>query len=364
MVANTPTFDTALRNARQALKSGNRTAARRWAEQAAALDPSREEPWLFMAAFASKRASVEYLKKALQINPDSQPARKGMHWAVQRLRQEAPPGTSPLHPRAPLQAAVIPIQAAAIPLKAAAVPVQRPAVHRFPWALVLLVLLLAVAGGVYAFGRPYFPGFAQTNQSAVQDPDGAVAFFKPTKTPTPTATFTPTTTYTATTTPTETPTSTPTDTPTATATFTPLPTATPVPTQTPDTIQVPGLPEGVGKGERWLDVDLTNQRLYAYEGKKLINSFIVSTGTWQYPTVTGTYKIYVMYRYADMSGPGYYLPDVPYVMYFYQGYGVHGTYWHNNFGTPMSHGCVNLTIADAGWVFEFSSIGTVVNVHY
>ena len=43
-----------------------------------------------------------------------------------------------------------------------------------------------------------------------------------------------------------------------------------------------------------------------------------------------------------MSGPGYYLPGVPYVMYFYQGYGLHGTYWHDNFGQPMSHGCVNL----------------------
>ena len=71
-----------------------------------------------------------------------------------------------------------------------------------------------------------------------------------------------------------------------------------------------------------------------------MNTFITSTGTWQYPTVTGQYKIYVMYRYADMAGPGYYLPNVPYVMYFYKGYGIHGTYWHNNFGTPMSHGCV------------------------
>jgi lipoprotein-anchoring transpeptidase ErfK/SrfK len=65
-----------------------------------------------------------------------------------------------------------------------------------------------------------------------------------------------------------------------------------------------------------------------------------------------------------MSGPGYYLPDVPYIMYFYKGYGLHGTYWHNNFGTPMSHGCVNLTIPDAAWLYNFSSVGTVVNVHY
>jgi lipoprotein-anchoring transpeptidase ErfK/SrfK len=65
-----------------------------------------------------------------------------------------------------------------------------------------------------------------------------------------------------------------------------------------------------------------------------------------------------------MAGPGYYLSDVPNVMYFYKGYGLHGTYWHNNFGTPMSHGCVNFTIPDSSWVFNFASVGTVVNVHY
>ena len=126
----------------------------------------------------------------------------------------------------------------------------------------------------------------------------------------------------------------------------------------------PGLPQGVGEDEAWIDINLSEQRAYAYEGYDLVNTFVVSTGTWQYPTVTGTYEVYVRYRYADMAGPGYYLPDVPYVMYFYKGYGLHGTYWHSNFGTPMSHGCVNFTIDDAGWVYDFTTLGTVVNVHY
>jgi lipoprotein-anchoring transpeptidase ErfK/SrfK len=120
----------------------------------------------------------------------------------------------------------------------------------------------------------------------------------------------------------------------------------------------------VGAESRWVDVNLSEQRVYAFEGYHVVNEFIVSTGTWQYPTVTGTYQIYVMYRYADMAGPGYYLPNVPYVMYFYQGYGLHGTYWHNNFGTPMSHGCVNFATEDAGWIFDWASVGTVVHVHY
>jgi len=119
-----------------------------------------------------------------------------------------------------------------------------------------------------------------------------------------------------------------------------------------------------GNGTRWIDVDLTNQRVYAYEGDTIVNSFIVSTGTWLTPTVTGQFNVYVKYRSNKMSGPGYYLPDVPYIMYFYGSYGLHGTYWHNNFGTPMSHGCVNLSIADAGWLYDWASIGTLVNVHY
>jgi lipoprotein-anchoring transpeptidase ErfK/SrfK len=104
--------------------------------------------------------------------------------------------------------------------------------------------------------------------------------------------------------------------------------------------------------------------VYAYEGNTVVNSFLVSTGTWLHPTITGQYKIYVKYLYADMTGPGYYLPDVPYTMYFYSGYALHGTYWHSNFGVPMSHGCVNLSIPDAGWLFNWASVGTLVNIHY
>ena len=60
----------------------------------------------------------------------------------------------------------------------------------------------------------------------------------------------------------------------------------------------------------------------------------------------------------------YYLPGVPWVMYFFQGYAIHGTYWHHNFGKPMSHGCVNLTIEDAKWFYNWAEIGTTVVTHY
>ena len=122
-------------------------------------------------------------------------------------------------------------------------------------------------------------------------------------------------------------------------------------------------PSSPSNGVHWFDVDLSDQRMYAYEGDTLVRTFVVSTGTWQTPTVTGKFKVWIKLKSASMSGPGYYLPDVPHIMYFYQGYGIHGTYWHNNFGVPMSRGCVNLSIADAEWAYNFAVVGTVVNVH-
>jgi lipoprotein-anchoring transpeptidase ErfK/SrfK len=157
----------------------------------------------------------------------------------------------------------------------------------------------------------------------------------------------------------------PTDTPIPTATFTPLPTDTPTqppPTQAPS--DPPAEPPGVvNTGERWIEVDLSEQRVYAYQGDQLIQSFLISSGTWATPTVLGKYRIYVKYRSQTMSGAGYYLPNVPYVMYFHKGYSFHGTYWHNNFGTPMSHGCLNMRTEEAAWLYKWASVGTLVHVH-
>ena len=115
---------------------------------------------------------------------------------------------------------------------------------------------------------------------------------------------------------------------------------------------------------RWIEVNLSQQQIYVYEDDVLINSFIVSTGLVDTPTVTGEYRIYVKVPMQNMSGPGYYLTDVPWVMFFYEDYGFHGTYWHNNFGTPMSRGCVNLSVEDAAWLYDWASVGTRVSVHY
>lgn len=121
---------------------------------------------------------------------------------------------------------------------------------------------------------------------------------------------------------------------------------------------------GIGKDsrERWIDVDLSSQTLVAYEGREIVRTFLISTGTWRTPTVTGQYPIFIKHEKTNMRGPGYFLRDVPYTMYFYRSYGLHGTYWHNNFGTPMSRGCVNLSIEDAAWLFDFAEVGTLVNI--
>ena len=117
-------------------------------------------------------------------------------------------------------------------------------------------------------------------------------------------------------------------------------------------------------GDRWIDVNLSAQRVTAYVGNTPVHSTLASTGLAATPTVAGQYRIYVKYVSTLMTGPGYYLPNVPYTMYFYRGYGLHGTYWHSNFGYPMSHGCVNLPTAEAEWFFNWASVGTLVNIHY
>ncbi len=101
-------------------------------------------------------------------------------------------------------------------------------------------------------------------------------------------------------------------------------------------------------------MDLTHQRLTAYQGNTPVFQAVISTGLPNTPTVIGQFRIYWKLTATDMAGPGYHLPDVPYTMYFYGGYALHGTYWHNNFGQPMSHGCVNLSTEDAQWLFDWA----------
>jgi lipoprotein-anchoring transpeptidase ErfK/SrfK len=122
--------------------------------------------------------------------------------------------------------------------------------------------------------------------------------------------------------------------------------------------------------ERWIEVNLSQQRLYAWEGAALIKTTLVSTGRWpNFLTPTGTFYINTKYWSQTMSGclqgECYYVPNVPYVQYFtYNGHAIHGAYWHDNFGQQMSHGCVNLPVWFSEWLYYWTKIGTRVVIHY
>ncbi len=117
------------------------------------------------------------------------------------------------------------------------------------------------------------------------------------------------------------------------------------------------LAQATGSGEKHIYVDLATQTLTAYEGDKIFLQAPVSSGKWG-KTPTGEFSIWEKLRATKMSGGSgsdyYYLPNVPFVMFFSgsgvgagRGFSLHGTYWHNNFGHPMSHGCVNMRTVDA-----------------
>lgn len=369
--------------AREALRRGDKPTAWKMGEQAALLTPDMEDAWLILAASdPNPEEALAYAQKALELNPSSMRAHKAVEWAKGKLK-----------PATILKEAIaIPVKLQTLPEKIQPETQAKPGRRPLFFAAAFLALLFCVVAVFAAYSAVTHPAFASIlNRVSVPTQEAHWAPFeivKPSLTPIDGSAFAqaPSNTETAIpepsatkvrSTPEPAATSTPTEIPTEAATATPEFTETPgtmameIVEDTPTseyiapTSSAP-LPDIAltGNGVRWIDVDLTNQAVYAYEGDVMVNSFIVSTGTWLTPTVVGQYKVYVKYRYADMHGPGYFLPDVPYVMYFYKGYGLHGTYWHNNFGHPMSHGCVNLRTDDAGWLFDWASIGTMVNVHY
>jgi lipoprotein-anchoring transpeptidase ErfK/SrfK len=115
-------------------------------------------------------------------------------------------------------------------------------------------------------------------------------------------------------------------------------------------------------GDRWIQVNLAEQKLTAWEGNTPVFSTEVSTGREGDWTPTGVYDIEEKFKTARMQGDGYDIPNVPYVMYFYGSYAIHGTFWHHNFGTPVSRGCINVEDDQAAWLFYWASEGTPVIV--
>ncbi len=119
----------------------------------------------------------------------------------------------------------------------------------------------------------------------------------------------------------------------------------------------------------WVLVNLAQQHLWAYDGMNIVQDLDVSTGTDAHPTPVGSYWVQQRFLSQEMIGPGYDLPNVPYVQYFGndqlswgEGYSLHGTYWHHNWGHQMSHGCVNLPTDFAGWLWDWANVGTPVEI--
>lgn len=124
-----------------------------------------------------------------------------------------------------------------------------------------------------------------------------------------------------------------------------------------------------------IEVDLTNQKLYGFEDGRQIFDFTISSGLWD-RTPNGTFTIWKKVRSQKMSGGSkelgtyYYLPNVPYILFFYNdkvskysGYSLHGTYWHNNFGVPMSHGCINMKTPDVAQIYGWAPEGTTITIY-
>ena len=122
-------------------------------------------------------------------------------------------------------------------------------------------------------------------------------------------------------------------------------------------------PEGVGPNDQWIEINLYEQTLAAYEGERIVYATLVSSGLPQWRTQQGLFQIWLKVKLGKMSrresySDYYFLEDVPWSMYFHKSFALHGAYWHDRFGLRHSHGCVNLAPQDARWLFEWVTPAT------
>lgn len=360
----------ALKHARQALRRGKKTEARHYILEALELTPEYEDAWIMMAEISDIQAKMVYINKAFEINPSSQKARQAVHDIVQIQRGKCDETAFVQQKKLKTDELKSKTSRKIIESK---LHKNRNISTLFNVALKIGISIFPVfllVGSFLLWTAFSNNQIVLARAPAVASPSNALVSI--TKTPSPTTTSTsPTPTQTSTVSPTTLP---------ATAESMMITSTQDAeilqPSQVKNVLlytEIPqsaallpstSLPPGVNPDERWIDINLSSQQLYAFFGNEVIRTFIVSTGMSYTPTPTGVFHIYVKYPSADMFGPGYYLPGVPSVMYFNKDYGIHGAYWHMNFGTPMSHGCVNMTLEDAAWLFEWSSVGTAVNIHY
>jgi lipoprotein-anchoring transpeptidase ErfK/SrfK len=133
----------------------------------------------------------------------------------------------------------------------------------------------------------------------------------------------------------------------------------PAPAPTPVVFRTDAPPDG----ERWIEVDISDQKLTAWQGDVPVFETTVSTGKPGFRTLPGEFAVYLRFEKARMRGIDYDTPDVPWTMYYSGDFAIHGAYWHDNFGSPVSHGCVNLRVPEAQALYAWADMGTRVVVN-
>lgn len=127
-------------------------------------------------------------------------------------------------------------------------------------------------------------------------------------------------------------------------------------------------PAGVENG-RWIEVNLNDQTVAVYDQGQMVFATLIASGIEPFWTKPGLFQIYQKYDATPMRGAfeadrsdAYYLEDVPWTLYYDKARALHGAYWHNGFGTPRSHGCVNMSVGDARWLYDWANEGDWVYV--
>lgn len=325
-------FDQAILEARAALRNGRRFEARLWAQRAALLAPDREEPWLILAQTANPPANQAPIQQALASRPDSPAARHALQYSLAQDRLRSLEATQPVR--------VAPAQKS-----------RQPRVRHSGLAAVLgftgICVLLAVALAAWLTWPDYIPrvssAFSFTPTVAINP---ALLTVSPSLTPFQAQTYTPT------------------PSPTLTPTVTPTDTLTPSPTPT----RVPPTPTS---GPKSIVVDISDQRVYAYEGSKLVFQYTASTGSGG-STLTGNFSILDKDPDAYSDPYGFWMPD--WMGIYYVGSdlenGFHSlpvlnngqTLWGSLIGTPITYGCVVLEPKDMQALFKWAEIGTPVTI--
>lgn len=123
-------------------------------------------------------------------------------------------------------------------------------------------------------------------------------------------------------------------------------------------------------GCRWIDVDLKTQALTVYEKCQIIFATLISSAKTPAYTPLGSFAVFYKEERLPLfaneriaSSEGFYLADVPWLMFFYENWAIHGTYWHDHFGEPWSHGCINVSPYDARWLYQWSKLGDIIVIH-